>query len=402
MNRLSSKFIAILFLIGVSMLGYSQTREELEKRKQKLTQDIAYKNKLLEETKKNQKASLNELVLLNRKIKMRQELISTISKEIFYLEGEIEKTNSIIRSLEDDLKRYKEEYAQLIYNTFKTRSSYEKIMYIFASEDLNQAYRRMKYLQQYAQYRQTQAELIERTKRQLNQKNEELKAKIEQKQSLLNEEKNEQNSLVTEKSLQQNVYQTLQSKEQQLRKEIEEQRKEAERLTKAIKRAIEEELKRQAEAKKKSGFALTPEVRALSEDFQSNKGKLPWPVEQGVITQGFGEHPHPVLHEVKIQNNGVNIGTSKGADVRSVFAGVVSGVLVFPGAGKAILVRHGEYLTVYSNLAEVYVQKGDNLELKQPIGKVLTDPAKGKTEVHFEVWKGQTTLNPSFWLFEAN
>ena len=403
---MSQSSFKIFFLLLVSILFaanlFGQSRNELEKKKKQLIADIEFKNKLLEETQENKKASLNQLVLLNNKISEREDLIKTISREIVYLEKEKEKTESLIRALEQDLQRYKDEYAKLVYNTFKTKNSYDKLMYILGSQDINQAFRRIKYLQQYAEYRINQAELIVRTQEQLSKKREQLSVIIEDKQSLLEEEKASKNVLFAEKSLQQNVYQDLKNKEKQLRDEIKKNQREAERLKKAIQKIIEEELRRQEEAKKKSGFAITPEAKALSQDFQNNKGKLPWPVEKGVITEKYGEHPHPVLREVKVQNNGLNIGTTEGASARAVFSGTVSGIVVIPGAGIAIIVRHGEFLTVYSNLAEVFVKKGDAVEVKQELGKVITDKEKGKTEIHFELWKGQVTENPAYWLYNAN
>ena len=383
------------------MGGFAQSRQELEKRKKKIAEEIEFKNKLLEETQINQKASLGQLILLNTKISEREDLINTISRELTFIEKEVEKTSSLIKSLEADLQRYKDEYAKLIYNTFKTKNNYDKLIYILGSQDINQAFRRLKYLQQYAEYRVNQAALIIRTQEQLNRKKEGLEEIRKEKEVLLKEEKEASSTLFAEKSLQQNVYKDLQNKEKQLRQEIKKQQQEAEKLKKAIQKIIEEELKRQEEAKKKSGFALTPEAKALSDDFQNNKGKLPWPVEKGVITEKYGEHPHPVLREIKIQNNGINIGTIKGAEARSVFSGKVSAVIVLPGSGIAVMVRHGEYLSVYSNLAEVYVKKDDSVDMKQAIGKIISDTEQGKTELHFELWKGQVTQNPALWLYNV-
>jgi len=394
-------FLSFTFIIVFAMGGFAQSRQELEKRKKKIAEEIEFKNKLLEETQINQKASLGQLILLNTKISEREDLINTISRELTFIEKEVEKTSSLIKSLEADLQRYKDEYAKLIYNTFKTKNNYDKLIYILGSQDINQAFRRLKYLQQYAEYRVNQAALIIRTQEQLNRKKEGLEEIRKEKEVLLKEEKEASSTLFAEKSLQQNVYKDLQNKEKQLRQEIKKQQQEAEKLKKAIQKIIEEELKRQEEAKKKSGFALTPEAKALSDDFQNNKGKLPWPVEKGVITEKYGEHPHPVLREIKIQNNGINIGTTKGAEARSVFSGKVSAVIVLPGSGIAVMVRHGEYLSVYSNLAEVYVKKDDSVDMKQAIGKIISDTEQGKTELHFELWKGQVTQNPALWLYNV-
>jgi len=402
MNQSNFKvFLIIIFSLVFVFGGHTQSRQELEKRKKKIAAEIEFKNKLLEETQQNQKASLNQLILLNTKINEREDLINTIARELTFVEKEIEKTESLIKSLEADLQRYKDEYAKLIYNTFKTKNNYDKLIYILGSQDVNQAFRRLKYLQQYAEYRTNQAALIIRTQEQLNKKRDGLESIRKEKSELLQEEKSATSTLFTEKSLQQNVYRDLKNKEKQLLQEIKKQQQEAERLKKAIQKIIEEELKRQEEEKKKSGFALTPEAKALSTDFQNNKGKLPWPVEKGVITEQYGEHSHPVLKEVKVQNNGINIGTTKGADARAVFAGKVSAVIVLQGSGIAVIVRHGEFLTVYSNLAEVYVKKDQEIEVKQAIGKIISDNENGKTDLHFELWKGQVTQNPALWLYNV-
>ena len=400
MRSLNFKLVAFFFIlltIGAVNSLSSQSRKELENKKKLLSKDIEYKNKLLEETKKNQKSSLNELVILKKKINEREQLINTINNEIRFLDGEIKTTNSLIGSLEKELQKQKNEFAKLIYAAFKTRNNYKKIIYIFASADLNQAYRRMKYMQQYADYRRHQADVILKTHKELADKTMALEKQKLDKKQLLNEEQNERSSLAVEKGLQQNVFNSLKQKETQLKQELKQKQKEAEQLTKAIKKIIQEELKRQAEEKKRSGFALTPEARALSENFANNQGKLPWPIENGVITEKYGEHAHPVLREVKVNNNGVNFNTKSGTPARAVFDGIVSRVIVIPGAGKAVILRHGEYLTVYMNLADVFVKMNDTVETKQSIGNIITDA--GKTDLHFEVWKGQVTLNPSQWLY---
>ncbi len=187
-----------------------------------------------------------------------------------------------------------------------------------------------------------------------------------------------------------------------MKNEISKKEDESRKLQRAIRRIIEEEMRKQKEKEGGKGYQLTPEAKALSSKFESNRGKLPWPLQKGVITEEYGEHWHPILKQVKVNNNGINISTETGEQARAVFDGEVTGVIVLPGSGKAIMVRHGEYLSVYSNLKEVFVQKGDKVETKEPIGSLLTDPSKGKTEIHFEVWKGQETMNPTTWLYNAN
>jgi septal ring factor EnvC (AmiA/AmiB activator) len=217
----------------------------------------------------------------------------------------------------------------------------------------------------------------------------------ERERLTLNEEREEQDQMIGE----------LQDKEGQLRADLKKKEKEKKKLERAIQRIIEAEIakakkkeKRTGSTVTKSGFALTPAEMKLSTNFFDNKGKLPWPSERGIITSSFGEHPHPTLRDIKVVNNGIDIRTEEGTQARAVFAGVVSAVVVIPGANKAVILRHGEYLSVYSNLTEVAVKMGDKLSLKQNIGVVATDRLTGETDLHLEIWKGSTKLNPKKWI----
>jgi len=372
-------WVALLFFCSPA---FSQSRSELEKQKSKLKEELEYKSLLLGETQASKKKSINQLALLDNKIRQRETLIQTIRQEIGLINQKISETQSIIQALEADLKVLKEEYAKMVFFAYKNRSGYDRLMFIFASEDFNQAYKRIKYLQQYSRFRKRQAEIILITQSELERKTRELQSRRAEKDKLLQSQEDEKNYLAQEKGQKKTLVASLSEKEKELKDEIEKKRKEAE--------------------KKSGNFGLTPEAQALSNDFKNNQSKLPWPVSKGVITDRFGEHPHPVLRGIKIQNNGIDISTNKGETARAVFAGEVSSVIVIPGAGKAVLVRHGEYLTVYSNLQEVYVQKGDKVEIKQNLGVVLTDPDKNETKVHFEIWQGKTTLDPSSWIFKGS
>ncbi len=397
------RYCISLCLILLVFFGHGQTkRQSLEKQKSALKSDIAYKNKLLKETSKSKSSSLNQLYLLRKKIKNRESLLQTIRNEIGIIGDEMKNVKDSIVILQENLEALKEEYAKMVYNAYLNRSAQDRIMFIFASKDFNQAYKRMKYLQQYSDYRVKQGELIQATKDTLNMKNQALERKKEEKLTLIENIEVEKKILDGERSDQQQVFNALNSKEKALKDEIKKKEKEAQRLTRAIRRIIEEEIRKQRAAKGgKGGFVLTPEAKALSDKFASNRGKLPWPLEKGVITEYYGEHWHPVLKGIKVKNNGLNIATEEGGKARAVFSGEVTGVMVIPGMGKALMIRHGEYISVYSNLKDVFVQKGDKVETKDPIGVIMTDESKGKTEIHFEVWKGQTTMNPVQWLYGA-
>lgn len=411
LNRI--KIYLLILAVLFSFEAFSQkTKEKLQDDKKKLEQDIAYTNKLLSETKKNKQVSLNQLIILNNKINQREELISTINNELSDIESSIGKNTKETEKLNNNLLELKQEYAKMIIFAYKNRNAFTRLMFIFASSDFNQAYLRLKYLKQYTQYRKKQATQIVRTGQLLTSKISELiniksgKTKLltnqEKEKLTLNEEKKEKNSSVKK----------LQDKEKELVNTIKQKEKESKKLKQAIENIIAEEIKKAAEKSKttttttntntktivKSEITLTPEEVVVSNSFVSNKGKLPWPSEKGIVTSTFGKHPHPILGGITIQNNGIDISTSNGAKARAVFEGKVTGVISIPGANKAVIVRHGEYLTVYSNLESVYVKTGDKVKIKQEIGLIYTDTDESKTELHFEIWNGKILTDPLGWL----
>ena len=399
----------ILVLLVWAGAAFGQSKTELEKQKKQLLQDIEFTNKLLNETEENKKATLGELNLLSSKINKRQELINTILREVDLVEAQINETRTIVNSLDEDLKRLKEEYALMLYHTYKNQSQYDRLMFILSSEDVNQAYKRIKYFQQYAKHRQEQAAAIEETQKVLESRTEELADKKLKMAYLVEDKEKEKIQLSTEMEEQDKIVANLKQKEGELKRQLQEKQRDAKKLEKAIARIIEEETRKaKKEAEKtgatvtKSGFALTPVELELSGKFSNDQGKLPWPSERGVITSSFGEHPHPTLPSIKIENNGIDITTDKGSKARTVYEGTVSAVVSIPGAHKAVIVRHGEFLSVYANLEEVLVKMGDKLGVKQSLGTVVTNREDGKTVLHFEIWKGATKLNPAKWIVSKN
>lgn len=395
-------------LLMLSGISFSQTRKDLESKKAQLQKEIELTNKLLEETQMDKKTTLNQLKTLRRKISIREELIRTINTELGMLDTQISTTADSIVVLEAQLKRLKGEYAKMIYFAYKNQNAYQRLMFLFAAEDFNQAYKRMKYLQQYSAHRKMQAEQILSTTEELNQKKAELEARKNQKNALLGNEIAEKKNLASEQNQQEGLAKNLQAKEKKLKQDLKTKQEAAARLNRAIEDVIRREIeaaKKRAEAEGKkatpgtSALAMTPEAAKLSADFAGNRGSLPWPVDQGIITSTFGDHPHPVLKGIMTKNNGIDISTRKGTVARALFDGTVSGVVIIPGANKAVIVRHGEYLSVYSNLDEVYVKMGDKVSTKQNIGLVHTNEEDSKTEIHLEIWKGTTKLDPSDWLF---
>lgn len=404
MRKCYRAFTILLCFLVVALSGVAQNkRKVLEQKKNRLKSDIAYKNTLLEKTEKEKKSSLNRLILIEGKISKRQELIATIKSEIKLINQNIYENEELIASMERDVKALKEEYARMVQFAYRNRSSYDKIMYVFASDNFNQAYKRLRFLQQYSAFRIKQTEDIARLEAVLVQKNADLLAERAEKESLIQNEKAEQIKLAAEKNEQQKTFASLQSQEDELRKEIKAKQKEQEQLQLAIKKAIEEEIRlaKKKSGTKKEGWALTPEAKMLANSFTANKGKLPWPVENGTITDRFGVHAHPVLKNLKVRNNGVGISTSEGSSARAVFEGTVLSINIIPGSGKAVMISHGNYISVYGNLKEVYVAKGDEVTRKQILGVINTD--KDKTELQFEIWNGNSlvALNPSLWLYKA-
>lgn len=403
-SLLSIVIVCFLLLNTGFAVAQKQNRKDLESKKKQLQKEIEYTNQLLAETKKNKKLSLNQLVTLNKKISAREELIATINSEIRVLNRQIAEKNESIKSLQNELAKLKSEYAKMIYYAYKNQDAYNRLMFVFASKDFEQAFMRLKYLQQYSEYRHKQAELILSTKQNLNQKVEELESKKNDQRVLLTTEQSEKLNLTSEKKEKEQVFSELQEQEGKLKKDLEKKKKDAEKLQKAIQREIQKELEKlqkQAEKDNKpkpQRLVLTPESQQLSNSFASNKSKLPWPVIKGIISERFGVHPHPLMPNIDINNNGVDITTSNGALARAVFDGEVKAVVNMPGSGQFILVRHGEFLTIYSNLKEVYVKVGDNVKTKQNIGVILFDDEDSKTVLHFEIWKGQTKLDPELWL----
>lgn len=410
-SKTSYLFLVLMLFFTASQTSFAQNKNELEEKKKELQKEISLTNKLLNETKKNKELTLDEVLKLKSKISLRVELISAIDQEIRFVNKQINRNQEVILSLQKDLEKLKQEYAKMIYYAFKNKSTYNKIMFVFSSSSFNQAYKRLKYIQQYSEYRKKQGAAIVETQRELIAKIAELEKSKQEKSALLSLEQQEKQKLAVEQAEQETNVKKLQSKEQELRLDLNKKQEAERKLQKAIERIIEEEIRKAREAaakankgsstttESKTSFPMTPEALKLSNSFASNKGSLPWPVAEGIITDRFGQHPHPVLTGIIVNNNGIDISTTKGSIARALFDGEVSSVAIIPGGGKVVMIRHGEYLSVYSYLSDVYVKKGDKITTKQHLGTLVSEPDKAKTTVHLEIWKGMTKLNPEYWIF---
>jgi septal ring factor EnvC (AmiA/AmiB activator) len=416
-------FIMVLIaVISFPVLSFSQgsktqaSKDKLQNTKAQLEEEIRYTSKLLEETHQSKQNSLNKVILLNKQIEKRQSLINAISGEVDQIQSQMEGQRTQISSLSVELQKMKNEYARMIYYAYKNLNAYNRLLFIFSAEDFNQAYRRLLYYQQYSAYRRTQAELIRDAQMNIDRKQKELEETRKDKLDLARSEESQKGQLTPEMQEKDKSVQELSKKEKELEASLRKKQKAAEDLEQEINKLIATEIRAAADRAKKTGnnnpktkmkaaateIMLTNDEQVLSSSFASNKGKLPWPSEHGVITSSFGEHPHPVLKYVKVKNNGIDISTEKGASVRTVFNGKVSRVMSFPNLNKVVIIRHGEYLTVYSNLEEVNVKDGQTVTTKQVIGKIHTNPDDSRTDLHFEIWLGKTTQDPQQWLSGTN
>jgi septal ring factor EnvC (AmiA/AmiB activator) len=401
MSHFSVRHIFFVLAVLIASVAGAQEKETLKKERDKISEEISFTNKLLEETRQNRSKVEGELGLLSKKIRLREDLINSIKKEVKLYNRQIERNREEIAILESELTEAKERYADLIRLAHRTNRSQDRLMFIFASDDFFQAIRRIRYFRQLADLRKDQAEEIEATKEKLVSLNQELDQAIASKNETLEQEQSAKQDLSRDLSKQENTISSLKSEERTLLSKLKKQEKQREEVNKEIQRIIEAEIR--ASKKDNAGvFSLTPEAAALSADFEKNRGKLPWPVERGVITQKFGDNPHPVLAGITVPNNGVNIATNQNAQIRAVFDGTVSGVFSIPGAGKNVIINHGGYRSVYSNLKEVFVSKGQKISAKEAIGLVLTDEVDGKTEAHIEIWKvsenGTVKEDPAKWI----
>ncbi len=406
-------FSLLLSLTSGLVAVHAQSKEDLEKRKKEIAKEIAQTTKILKETQKNKKATLSQINALKKQIQLRENLIKTISSEVSVLAGKIDETAGDIAHLQAELAKLKKEYAAMVRFAYRNQNAYSKMMFIFAAKNFNQAYKRLKYLQEFSDYRQKQAAQIESKEHQLEEVKTDLESNKKVKSGLLQEEQKEKVTLSKEKEQQLKMASQLTAKESSLKKQISDKQLQARKMDRMIQDIIRKEIeaaRKKAEAEAKaagkemptasktasSNLTLTPEALKLSEDFTANRGRLPWPVEKGTIVEFFGTHEHPQLKGVMVQNNGIDIKTTGAASVRAIFGGTVSGVIQIPGGQNAVLIRHGEYVTVYSNLKSVSVRNGQKVSTKQNIGQANTE--EELTTVELQIWKGMQKLNPKDWL----
>ncbi len=415
MMRSSKIFIVIII---VPIFCFSQNKDQLKKQKKAIENEISYTTSLLEKTKENKQASLQYISYLNKKISSQERLIqisnielSLIKKQINKLENQILFTEQQIDKKGKEILALKNEYGKMLYSLQKNKNDRNSLMFIMSSETFNQAYKRVLYLREYSRMRKAQTLQIIKSQDSLSASSERLilqKQLISEKKTesidLISSKRNNLNKILESKQEKDSKVAKLQKSEKIFLRKIKDQQKQARLIEEKIKRIIEEEIRLAREKLKteNNSISLTPEAQLLSDQFSANKGNMPWPLEQGLIVSYFGKQKHHVFGNVETFNNGINIATNENAIIRSVFNGKVSRIFFIKGEGKAVLINHGEYFTVYSGLKTVSVKLGDEVLTKEQIGTVLTDNSEKKTELHFEIWQGYDKLNPSLWLYEAN
>ena len=418
--------ILVLLLLALVSPTFGQktkgkSKKQLQSEINSLQKEISTANQLLKKTKKDKEMTLNEVNLLDKKIKQRENLIKAYNQQIAVLDEEINTGQSNIKTLNSDLKKLRKEYAKMIIFANKNRSHYDMLGFVFASKDFNQAFRRLRYIREFNEARKVKIDQIVSTERRINDEVEASQKAREEQAAMLKDEKAQQEALQKEKKDLNGQVAKLKKKEGSIQQDIKNKQQQAKKLQKAIDDIIAEEIrkanaeaerKRKEEAKKNAnkgkattapapkekGMALTPAEKTLSSNFVNNKGNLPWPVERGVISSSFGKHASVVSDKVTVTNNGIDIATTEGAQARAVFEGEVASVVKLTGANTVVIIRHGEYFTVYSNLENVTVKRGDKVKTKQNIGTVHTNKTEDKTELHFELLKEQNRQNPANWL----
>jgi septal ring factor EnvC (AmiA/AmiB activator) len=417
--------ILILLLLAFVSPAYAQktkgkSKQQLQSEITSLQKEISTANQLLKKTTKDKEMTLNEVSLLDKKIKQRENLIKAYNEQIAILDKEINAGRNNIKTLNSDLKSLRKEYAKMITFAYRNRSHYDRLGFVFASKDFNQAFSRLRYIRQFNDARKIKMDQITATEQRITGEVEANQQAREEQAALLKDEKTQQDALKTEKEDLNRQVAKLKKKEGSIQQDINNKQKQAKKLQKAIDDIIAEEIRKanaEAERKRKEaekqakekgkttapapkekGMALTPAEKALSSDFVSNKGKLPWPVERGIIASSYGKHASVVSNKVTVTNNGIDIATTEGAQARAVFDGEVASVTKLTGANTVVIIRHGEYFTVYSNLENVIVKRGDKVKTKQNLGTVHTSKTEGKTELHFELLKETNRQDPAGWL----
>ena len=396
-----SKIYIFLFMLSVIQLNaqdYQARQKKLEAQKISLKKEISQINSLIAESKKISKNLADDIEDLQLKISVRDKLININNSQLNNLTNIINNQNDRIDDLEVNLKNLKNEYEKIIYNSYKKRSTQMKLMFLFASENINQAFKRFQYFKQYSKYRKKQADRIVQVQQEIEDNVDSLVISKTQKEKLIEENRDVKQSLTKEKQQQDNLFKGLLKNQKDYAAQINKKEKQTKLIDNEIQKLIRLAIAESNKNNNSTNFALTPEGRLISTNFQANRGRLPWPVKEGVIVRRFGTQPHPVVRTTTINSNGISIATSPNSIAYSVFDGEVLSVYGFSGGNPGVLIRHGKYISNYQNLSSIFVKKGDKINANDEIGVVFTNESNGKTVLKFNIFNELKPENPTIWL----
>lgn len=414
-------FLSLLFFcFTIQMWSQPPTQEQLEERKAKIQLEIQEKEQLLQSVKSKEKSVVTQLQIQKEKIGLKEKLIKTTEKQTKLLGNDIYINQIKINQLNRDLEQLRKDYAAMILKSYKSRSEQSRAMFLLSSENFLQAYKRAQYMKQYASYRKMQGQEIEGKTKELVGYTNKIVVQKNEKEKLIAENENEKKELVKEKQEQEKIANQLQKEKGKIVAEIKKKQQETRKIDAQIQKLIRETIaaanKKTAAAKAKANpktttaestkalessakIVLTSEGQLVANNFRANRGKLPWPVEKGVVSLPYGDQPHPVYKTLTVHNSGVEIATENGASARAVFGGEVTKVIKLSPLNIAVFIQHGDYFTVYQNLSSVNVSIGDKVSIKQTLGRIRTNGDTGKTILKFLILQNTTYNNPASWLY---
>ncbi|MER3375870.1 MAG: peptidoglycan DD-metalloendopeptidase family protein [Allomuricauda sp.] len=405
-SKVSYCIYYLIFTIFISFSGHAQTSEQkaLEAKRERLQEEIKEINRLLFAERKEKGTILDQMEALDNKINVRQELIRVTNQQSNLLNRQINVNIRNISKLREDLNILKEDYANLIQKTYQNKSQSNRLMFLLSAENFFQAFKRLQYMQQYAKHRKKQGEGIIKKTEELAKLNQDLVEQRKQKDQLVAENTKAKNELSKEVESQRDLLRSIRQNEAKYTAAIAEKQKEARRIEREIERLIRTAI---ASSNKSSGkssssttFSLTPEAKLLADNFSANKGRLIWPVEKGIKSQGYGIYADKIYPGIKHQNNGVTITTDKGSQARAIFEGEVIAIISVPGGSKGVTIKHGNYISTYYNLSTLYVKKGDKVAAKEVLGDIYTNRFDGTTKLKFYLYQDSNRLNPEDWIYQ--
>jgi murein hydrolase activator len=391
---MSFRISLITLFLALNLISNGQTRADLEEKRKKTLEEIGYVDNLLKTTSKEKSEGMNDVKIIGRKLDLRESVIKSMREEIELLGERIELNNLAIGMMEEDLIKLKRDYAHAVVNSYISQKGNSELVFILSAKDFNQGYKRLKYLQQVTKFRRNESEIIMELKGQIESSKQRLEKDLMKVSDLKEREEQQKKLLESEQEKKKQIVKSLSNKEKQLQKELEEKKRIARKIENEIERLIDEERRRTVKT------ATTPEQKLIGDSFAENMGRLPWPVERGVITSHFGVHPHPVFKYLTEDNIGIEITSSGKMNARSVFQGEVAKVFAIAGANMTVIIRHGKYLSVYANISYVKVKPGDKVVAKQNIGDIYVDPGNGNNCVlKFMIFETRMKyLDPELWI----